>query len=243
MARRNWTDITEEQQVPRGPMAFSFVHFLDALYRKLAPDPYTAQPREQAEGGPCCAKNDAKTARDCKLCGVPTCIYCRGLLNGTWICPPCRDEIKARLDFERSTSADFPRAFVGGLALSVVFGILWGALTVVTKHEFSFVAIVLGIAAGFGVHAAARGKRGLPIQLAAMFSAMISIAVGIFAMSVYVYNLGVGPGSQISVFDPRTILYFVSNPASFIGIGDIFFMLLAGAIAFIVPRPRVIAVR
>jgi hypothetical protein len=220
-----------------------WIVMIEVLYQKLAPTAFIPVPHDKSSGAVCCEKDDRSTARDCLLCSAPTCIHCRGLLNGRWICAPCRDDIKAQLEWESRTLSDFPRAFVGGLAISIISAAFWFGITVATGYLFSIANIIVGIASGFGVHASSQGKRGLTIQCAAMLSAMLAILLWRFAIGVYVYNLGVNSAAQISVFDLRTIALFFGNLTTYLTPFDLIFMLLAAGVAFMVPRQRVVAIR
>ena len=234
---RNWTNVPND---PPPPTVGGF-SIIGGVFNSLTPSPLKVTQREVAPDAKCCEKFDQKTKRDCFLCGAPCCNYCRGLFNGQWVCKPCRDEVKALLDAERATWNDAPRALLGGFGIAVLADLGWSALAIGTGLKFSILSILVGLFAGFGAHVATGRKRGFPVQIAAALCGMLSILLGQYVISVFLYNESTG--LSYSYFDRKFIAYFVANLFDFIGIFDVCCILTAMAVAFIVPRPRIAAVR
>ncbi|MGH3015386.1 MAG: hypothetical protein ACRDNN_10585, partial [Gaiellaceae bacterium] len=78
-------------------------------------------------------------------------------------------------------------AVLVGLAAAVAGGIGWALIAVTTDYEIGFAALGIGILAGYAVVLATRGRKGLPLQVAAVVSSLLGIALGKYF--AYVWEL------------------------------------------------------
>lgn len=79
---------------------------------------------------------------------------------------------------ERVTGTAIAAALVGAVGASIVGGLLWGLIVIVTHYEIGFMAWGVGLLAGFAVAILARGRRGTPLQAIAVLSSILGIVVG-----------------------------------------------------------------
>ena len=79
---------------------------------------------------------------------------------------------------DRSAASVYFPAILAGLAVAIVGGVVWGLIVKSTDYEIGFAAWGIGFLAGVVILAVARGQRGLPLQLIAVASALLGIAIG-----------------------------------------------------------------
>ena len=79
---------------------------------------------------------------------------------------------------DRSAASVYVPAILAGLAVAIAGGVAWGLIVKWTDYEVGFAAWGIGFLAGVAILAATRGRRGLPLQLIAVASALLGIAIG-----------------------------------------------------------------
>src|SRR5688572_32658702 len=60
-------------------------------------------------------------------------------------------ELSQALEVELRKQQDLPNALIGGLASAIVGAVLWAVVTVATKYQIGYMAIGVGLLAGFSV--------------------------------------------------------------------------------------------
>ena len=81
--------------------------------------------------------------------------------------------------------AVLPPALLAGLVAAVVGGVGWTIQVALTEYELGLVAWAIGGLAGFAVARAAGNRRGLPLQLVAVGSALLGILLGKYGTYVW----------------------------------------------------------
>jgi hypothetical protein len=79
---------------------------------------------------------------------------------------------------ERPAAALLLPAVAAGLVAAIVGGVVWGLIVKWTDYEVGFVAWGIGFLVGLAVVTAARGARGLLLQVVAVLCAFVGILVG-----------------------------------------------------------------
>jgi hypothetical protein len=79
---------------------------------------------------------------------------------------------------DRSAASVYVPAILAGLAVAIAGGVVWGLIVKSTEYEIGFAAWGIGFLAGMAILFATRGRRGLPLQLIAVVSALLGIAIG-----------------------------------------------------------------
>ena len=69
-------------------------------------------------------------------------------------------------------------ALAAGLVAAIAGGIVWGLIVKWTDYEVGFVAWGIGFLVGIAVLTAARGARGLELQVVAVVCALVGVLVG-----------------------------------------------------------------
>lgn len=79
-------------------------------------------------------------------------------------------------------------AVIGGLVGAAIGGTIWAAVAYFTEYEIGYIAIAVGFLAGAFAVLFSGGRRGIPIQLVAVLTALLGIVAGKYAA---VYMLGI----------------------------------------------------
>jgi hypothetical protein len=87
---------------------------------------------------------------------------------------------------EPYTSAVLPPALLAGLVAAVAGGVGWTVQVALTEYETGIVAWAVGGLAGFAVSLAAGRRRGLPLQVIAVASALLGILLGKYGTYVWI---------------------------------------------------------
>ena len=121
---------------------------------------------------------------------------------------------------------------------SIIAGIAWGALTVLTKREFGYAAIGVGWLSGFAVSKFTGNKKGRPLQVIAVASSLVGLLIGKYISFFYIFKdivkdkYGEAVSSTMSIFSPVNIGIFFEGLFSPQGFKDIFFEILWIVLAF-----------
>jgi len=90
----------------------------------------------------------------------------------------------AALDSRVIGRSSVTRALVGGVEVAVVGAVAWGVVAYLTKHQYSLIALAVGIGIGYMV---SRYRRGDPVvSAAAAVLALLGCALGTFVALVFV---------------------------------------------------------
>jgi hypothetical protein len=139
-----------------------------------------------------------------------------------------------------SPSALLP-ALAGGLGAAVLGGIVWGLLAIWTGYEVGIVAWGLGFLAGFGVVTLAGGRKGTPLQVIAVLSSVLGIAVGKYVAFFHALREHVGAeygaeaAADLSVFSAVAMSIFAENAGSLLSGFDLLWVVLAVVTAWRIP--------
>jgi len=107
---------------------------------------------------------------------------------------------------DRSAASIYVPAILAGLAVAIVGGIVWGLIVKSTDYEVGFVAWGIGFLAGLGILFATGGRRGLPLQLIAILSALLGIVIGKYLSFVWI--LDDLPELDVPIFSRDTVDLF-----------------------------------
>lgn len=72
-------------------------------------------------------------------------------------------------------------ALIGGLVGATLGGAIWAAVAYFTEYEIGYIAIAVGFLAGAFAVLFSGGRRGIPIQLVAVLTALLGIVAGKYA--------------------------------------------------------------
>jgi hypothetical protein len=132
----------------------------------------------EAKASPRCARHGVAAIAACAVCRAPVCGACRGRVNQNYVCPGCFATVENELAAERPTAETYARAVAGGLLGALVGAAAWAAISVTTNMELGYVAVGVGLLAGYCVTMFAPGKRGQEIQIIAAACGLVGIALG-----------------------------------------------------------------
>ena len=117
-------------------------------------------------------------------------------------------------------------AVLAGLAAAVVGAFAWGLVAYLTKHQFSLVAVVIGVAVGGAV---GKFRAGDPVAAAASaVLALLGCALGAFLALVFT-TLGAGIGLATILGHLNVLLNAYPHTVGFLGV---VFWLVAAYLAF-----------
>jgi hypothetical protein len=132
---------------------------------------------------------------------------------------------------ERYTSAALPPALLAGLVAAVAGGVGWTIQVALTDYEVGLVAWAIGGLAGFAVAWGAGGRRGLPLQVVAVASALLGILLGKYGTFAYGVREGVkeAAGSEFvpAYWDADLIDLFLDELDTVFGLFDVLWIGLA----------------
>ena len=133
-------------------------------------------------------------------------------------------------------------AALAGLAAAVAGGIGWALIAVKTDYEIGFAALGIGILAGYAVVLATRGRKGLPLQVTAIVSSLLGIALGKYFTYVWELKdavrseLGDEAADSIGFLDSEVIDLFVEDADRVFGGYDLLWAAFAVYAAWRIPR-------
>ena len=134
---------------------------------------------------------------------------------------------------DRSAASVYVPAILAGLAAAIAGGVVWGLIVKSTDYEVGFVAWGIGFLAATAILFATRGRRGLPLQLIAIFCALLGIVIGKYLSFAWILSEiaqeETGGAVDIPVFSGDTVdLFFDQLDVVF----DWFDLLWAGLAVF-----------
>lgn len=125
---------------------------------------------------------------------------------------------------EPYSSAALAPALFAGLVAAVVGGVGWTIQVVLTDYELGIIAWAIGGLAGFAVSRAAGARRGLPLQVVAVVSALLGILLGKYGTFAYSVREGVeeiDPAAVPAYWDADLLDLFVDELGEVFGLFDI----------------------
>ena len=142
---------------------------------------------------------------------------------------------------EQLTTASIGWGIIGGGIAALIGGIVWGLIAMATDSEIGFIAWGIGFLCGIGVVIAARGRKGVPLQVAAVLWSIFAILLGKYiyffhAMKESLGNWSGEAASKISIFSPKVLQFFLENLRSMLSGHDIIWVVLAVITAWAIPR-------
>jgi len=113
---------------------------------------------------------------------------------------------------DRSAASVYIPAILAGLAVAIAGGVAWGLIVKWTEYEIGFAAWGIGFLAGMAILFATRGQRGLPLQLIAVASALLGIAIGKYLSFAWILgevaDEATGGAVDVPVFSRDTVDLF-----------------------------------
>jgi hypothetical protein len=141
---------------------------------------------------------------------------------------------------ERFSCGSILIAFAAGIVASIVGGVIWGLIVLVTDYEIGFMATGIGLLSGYAVLFFTE-KKGLPLQVIAVISSLAGILVGkYFTFYSIVKDLLIdefGIAAQgLSILSGEMIRLFFLSIGEIASPYDILWILLAIVAAWRIPR-------
>jgi len=190
----------------------------------------------------CCAATDRESAGACVLCQRPICKNCRAVVNAKAVCADCRDKVLAELRSEQAAAVHYPAAIGGGIVAAVIGGAAWAMMVVLTNLEIGYVAVGVGLVAGWGVHLGARRKRGRNLQWIAIGCSVLGLLIGKCFVTSHLIITSNPDLKNLSHFDPRLVQYFFTHLQTLLSPFDALWVFIALRVAWRIPRERSVQV-
>lgn len=162
-------------------------------------------------------------------------------MNATQVVDSIHNEMLVEAEKEELDSTTIPKALLAAGVAAVVGGAIWGLIVSYTDTEIGFMAIGIGLLAGYAV-VWFTGRKGLPLQIIAVGGALVGILIGKYlyfydALKTYaIEEIGAGAAEQITIFSIDVIQFFFENIFSFSSFYDILWIVFAVAAAWGIPR-------
>ena len=134
-----------------------------------------------------------------------------------------------------------PAMLGGGLAAAAGGGI-WGLIVIATGYVIGIMAWGIGLLAGCAVVFFSRGQKGTPLQVIAVLSSVLGIAIGKyvtffhFLKKAITERYGLEVASKVSLFSGRVVQAFIEGIGSMVSDADILWVILAVTTASSVPK-------
>jgi hypothetical protein len=155
---------------------------------------------------------------------------------------PIYDEVLQKAAGEQRGSKSLLPAIVGGALAAVVGGILWGLFVILTDYEIGFMAWGLGLLSGTAVVLLVKGRKGTPLQIIAVISSIMGIAVGKyvtfyhFLRATVESQYGAEVAFSLPLLSAKVIRIFFASLGSMLGGFDILWVILAIMTAWKIPK-------
>lgn len=170
------------------------------------------------------------------------------LVNGLMLCKNCDKSFREKLLSQQPAGSDFLTGFFGACAAAIVAGIIWGLIVIATNYEIGYLAIGVGIVAGYGVYFASGKKGGAILQILASVSSIVGILIGKYVTFYHFFRQGATEAAkeqgvdptellnQFTLFSGNMISSFIKNIGSMLGGFDILWVILAVGAAYKIPK-------
>ena len=164
------------------------------------------------------------------------------------LCRTCNTNFKERLIAQQPAGSDFLTGFLGACAAAIVAGIIWGLIVILTNYEIGYLAIGVGVVAGYGVYFASGKKGGPVLQILASISSIVGIVIGKYVTFYHFFRQGATEAAkeqgadptellnQFTLFSGNMISSFIDNIGSMFGGFDILWVILAVGAAYKIPK-------
>ena len=142
---------------------------------------------------------------------------------------------------EKPTPKSIYLAILGGTLAALTAGFLWAFITEATGYEYGIVAMVVGGMTGYGVLLFVRGKKGVSLQIIAVVTAVLGIAIGKYLIffnsleEILVSDYGL-LANEISMYSGAVLELFFSNLELSFGGFDILWVGIAVYVAWRIPK-------
>lgn len=149
-----------------------------------------------------------------------------------------RDALLAQPEAKRTSLLNIIGALIGGLVGAAIGGAIWAAIAFFTDREVGYVALGVGFLAGLLAVVFSGGRRGIPIQIVAIVTALLGIVVGkyaaVYAIMIKIFNEEAGTDMTADIlreFPPvsaemvQTVIEIIGESVQPI---DALFVVLAG---------------
>ncbi|MEW6104109.1 MAG: hypothetical protein AB1630_09935 [bacterium] len=149
--------------------------------------------------------------------------------------------VKAAEEEQFSMSSIIP-ALVGGILAAMVGGVIWGLIVIATGYEIGYVAWGIGLICGFAVVLFSKGKKGITLQIIAVLSSILGIAIGKyitffhFLKEAIAKEQGAASASNVSIFSEKVIRFFIEGMGSMVSGFDVLWIILAVITAWRIPK-------
>jgi hypothetical protein len=133
-------------------------------------------------------------------------------------------------------------AMLGGGLAAVVGGVIWGLIVIATGYVIGYMAWGIGLLAGYAVVLFSRGRKGVPLQVIAVLSSVLGIAIGKYVTFFHFLKEAItkqyGPevSSEVSLFSERVVQVFIEGIGSMVSGFDILWVILAVITAWRIPK-------
>lgn len=143
---------------------------------------------------------------------------------------------------ERPNTLDVVQGAVGGMLMAVLGGAIWAALATISEVEVGFLAWGIGAACGYAVVKAAKGRRGLAMQLIAVASSVFGFLLakyGTFFFSLkqlFIEELGLASVLDMTMFSTAILGIFLETLPSMLNPWIALWVMLSIATAWLIPK-------
>lgn len=165
------------------------------------------------------------------------------LVNDQPFCTNCHNQLTEKIKTQEATGSDMITGALGACVGAIIAGILWGLIVILTNYEIGYVAIGVGILAGYGVYFASGRKRGAILQIIASAASILGILIGKYVIFYHFFTRalmkdGVDAGivNEYSLFSFNMLTVFFDNIGNMVGGFDILWIILAVGAAYKIPK-------
>jgi len=151
-------------------------------------------------------------------------------------------QVLKTVEEEQFTGSSIMPALVGGGLGAVIGGVIWGLIVIGTGYVIGFMAWGIGLLSGFAVVLFSKGRRGTPLQIIAVLSSVLGIAVGKYVTFFHFFKeailkkYGAEIASNVSIFSEEVIYIFIDGIGSMVSGFDILWVILAVITAWRIPK-------
>ena len=133
-------------------------------------------------------------------------------------------------------------ALLGGGLAAVVGGSIWGLIGILTGYVIGYMAWGIGVLSGYAVVLFSRGGRGIPLQVIAVLSSVLGIAIGKYSIFFHYAKKAVAKqhgeavAANVSFLSEKVLQVFMHNIGSMLSGFDILWVFLAIITALRIPK-------
>ena len=148
------------------------------------------------------------------------------------------DRLMETIEKTRFTSDLILPALMGGVFAALVGGFIWALIANATGYEIGYMASGLGLITGYAVLFSAKGKKGLPAQIIAVFASIFGIVVAKYFIFLHILKEGITAeygaevASLIPIFSSTNLEVFFESLEFLLSGFDILWIFLAVIMAW-----------